>query len=173
MIDHNMYGGTTQGRPAYGTRGAGSQSGTYGYGYSSPPSLSSVTSNPPDGPTIPARLFQNVNNLRPNEVPPDGTPAVFMASDLSYIIAKQVNRSGVIDELRYIPEVKEEQTATPVPAMQEEMYAMLQNLMKKTEEIEKKLNRPYQKNNYHKYNGNQAQNGTSQTKATVEGGNNA
>lgn len=144
-------------------------SGTSYGGYESRPILSNVTSAQPDGPQIPARLFQKIENLRPNEVPPDGTLALFVPMDLKYVIVKQVNQRGTIDELRYFPEIKEEEKSDQAPAIQAEMYAMLQDLMKKVDGIEKKVNRPYQKSNYHK----PVQNGTTQQKATTEGGNNS
>ena len=101
MLNHNLYSsmGSSNNysnatpQSPYRTDGAGIPRG----GYETRPILSNVTSVQPDGPQIPARLFQNVENLRPNEVPPDGTLARFVPVDLSCVIVKQVNQRGTID----------------------------------------------------------------------------
>lgn len=48
----------------------------------------------PDGPPIPARMTTGLENVRPNEVPSDGTVSLFMRSDYKEIYARAVNSKG-------------------------------------------------------------------------------
>lgn len=68
--------------------------------------------NQPQPPPIPARQINSVNDIKPNDVPMDGTISLFLMSDCSCIIAKQWNSRGTIDDVCFVPEPKnQEQTS--------------------------------------------------------------
>lgn len=62
--------------------------------------------------TIPGRVVQSEEEIKPNEVPMDLTIALFPKSDYSCIYARQWNRNGTIDPVKYVPEPRQA-TATP------------------------------------------------------------
>ena len=70
----------------------------------------------PQTQTVPCRLVNNPADITPNEIPMDGRVSLFLASDNSYVIAKQWNQNGLINTLRYVPEPQqapEEDEAVP------------------------------------------------------------
>lgn len=56
-------------------------------------------------PGFPGKFVSSEEDIRPNEVPMDGSVGVFFANDYSKIYAKQWNAKGTIDTVVYIPEV--------------------------------------------------------------------
>lgn len=52
---------------------------------------------------IPARFVSSPEEIRPNEVPSDGTLALFPRMDYQEIYARQLNRNNIIDEVTYVP----------------------------------------------------------------------
>lgn len=52
---------------------------------------------------LPGGYVNSVNDIKPNQVPRDGSIALFMRNDGLEIYAKQVNRNGYINELVFVP----------------------------------------------------------------------
>lgn len=53
---------------------------------------------------IPGRMVQAENNIRPNDVPMDGSVALFPLQDMSCIYGKAWNTDGQIITVRYVPD---------------------------------------------------------------------
>lgn len=53
--------------------------------------------------TIFGKIVQNESQITPNDVPMDGTIAIFPLQDFSRIIAKQWTPNGLIQTLEYLP----------------------------------------------------------------------
>lgn len=53
--------------------------------------------------TIFGKIVQNDSQITPNDVPMDGTIALFPIQDFSKIIAKQWTPNGLIQTLEYLP----------------------------------------------------------------------
>lgn len=53
--------------------------------------------------TIVGKIVQNESQITPNDVPMDGTIALFPLQDFSKIIAKQWTPNGLIQTLEYLP----------------------------------------------------------------------
>ena len=53
--------------------------------------------------TIFGKIVQNESQITPNDVPMDGTIALFPLQDFSRIIAKQWTPNGLIQTLEYLP----------------------------------------------------------------------
>lgn len=99
--------------------------------------------------TIPARFASSYEEIKPNETPSDGTPALFLQSDYQCIYARAMNDKGTIDTVKYVPE----KPAEPEPVQNDQESDIVARL----ERIEKMLernNRPYygQKKPYNKQN---------------------
>lgn len=65
-------------------------------------------------PSLVGRTVGDVSDIRPNEVPGDGTPGIFPLSDLSGILVKSLNADGVITTTVYRP-VPQEQSHADIP----------------------------------------------------------
>lgn len=63
---------------------------------------------------IPARFVSSPEEIRPNEVPSDGTLALFPRMDYQEIYARQLNRNNIIDEVTYVPKKPAQQGAVAV-----------------------------------------------------------
>lgn len=63
-------------------------------------------------PTIPARIIASPEEIAPNEVPSDMTPALFLQNDSKAIYMAVVNRRGVIDQFKYV--LEQQSTEEPV-----------------------------------------------------------
>lgn len=86
--------------------------------------------------SVPGRVVNHPQEIRPNEVPMDGTVAMFPLSDYSCIYLKAWGADGNIQTLRFIPEpVQQEQTG---PTEFEQLMARLNS-------IEEKLQNRYNK----------------------------
>lgn len=55
-------------------------------------------------PLIVGRQVNTLEEIRPNEVPNDGSYAVFPSGDLSCVYIKYFTSSGTIETLRFVPE---------------------------------------------------------------------
>lgn len=103
-------------------------------------------------PYLPGRVINNPNEIRPNEVPMDGTPSVFLLNDASGVLVKWWNTDGQLCTQIFIPQMTElaggASVGMPTDEFQKEVFDRF-------DKIEKKLNqRPYQKNtNYKKKEG--------------------
>lgn len=90
----------------------------------------------PSGPPIPARMTTGLEDIRPNEVPSDGTVALFMRGDYKEIYAKAVNSSGTIDTVTYVPVIP--QNEQPII---EDKSKSLDVILERLERIESKVDR--------------------------------
>lgn len=59
----------------------------------------------PSFPTIPGRLIRDAAEIKPNEIPMDGSVSLFPNADYSLILAKAWNQDGTIDTVRFVREV--------------------------------------------------------------------
>lgn len=89
--------------------------------------------------------MSNPQEIRPNEVPMDGTAAFFPMNDYSAIYIKAWGADGNIQTLRYIPEQVEQQPQGP---------SEFEQVMARLDSIEQSLN-----NRYNKRNNNQKKEG--------------
>ena len=64
---------------------------------------------------IPARITPNSDDIRPNETPEDGTPALFLQSDFRAIYATQKNKNGLIDFVKYVPDIPAQSVQNETP----------------------------------------------------------
>lgn len=86
------------------------------------------------------RFVNSINEVQPNEIPMNGSISFFPTYDKSSIYARQWNNDGTITTVRYILESQPIIDANP-PA--EDPYSVI---MKRLDDIEKKLNhKPYYK----------------------------
>lgn len=90
-------------------------------------------------PMIPARMTTGLDDIRPNEVPSDGTVSLFMQSDYSAVYAKAVNAQGTIDTVRYVPERP--------PQAEQPKQVDISDIDKRLERMEKMISKlkPYHK----------------------------
>lgn len=97
-------------------------------------------------PLIVGRQVNTLEEIRPNEVPNDGSYAVFPNGDLSCVYIKYFTSSGTIETLRFVPETPAVMAVDAVP--QTDMFAPLNERL---DRIEKKLSKlsyyrkPYKK----------------------------
>lgn len=95
--------------------------------------------------SLPGRMINNIEEVKPNEVMNDGTMTIFPTLDRTCIYTKHVAPNGLIVEDRYIlesvPNPNDQGAPVPVAAM-EEILARLDNI----ERMVKKTTR-------HRYNG--------------------
>lgn len=68
------------------------------------PQLSSMTQ-----PTLSGRIVKSVEEIVPNEVPMNGSVALFPTADMTSIYVKGWNPDGTISTIRYTPVVDNEQ----------------------------------------------------------------
>lgn len=62
---------------------------------------------------ISGRIVDNIEDVTANEVPLDGSVALFPSSNGSQIFAKAWNGNGTISTVRYVPDVDEQKDAQP------------------------------------------------------------
>lgn len=55
----------------------------------------------PYRPGMPGRVVQDITEVRPNEVPGDGSPAIFVKNDMSCVYVKYLSNVGKIETLIY------------------------------------------------------------------------
>lgn len=75
------------------------------------PRLDNLTTSQPAQPqiqTVYGRVVESESEIKPNEVPMDGSIALFPKPDFSTIIAKQWSQNGTISTLKFVPEVNSE-----------------------------------------------------------------
>lgn len=90
------------------------------------------------------RTVNTVDEIKPNEVPMDGSISLFPLSDYSCIYAKQWGTDGLINTVKYIPDLNQAPKDSPA----EDFNALI---LERLDSIEKKLNykpyhKPYNKN---------------------------
>ncbi len=96
---------------------------------------------------FPGRIVNDIKEISPQDVPPDGSVAVFVLSDFSSIFVQNWTKDGTIATRRYVPE----QALQAVASQQGSTSEVFQNqILRYLDSIEKKLSRPPYKSNYHK-----------------------
>lgn len=98
-------------------------------------------------PMVPGKMFANEEEIKPNEVPMDGSIALFMHRDLGYILAKAWNSGGTIDTVRYVPEKPPAQQAQPQTdaAFQNAVFERLDKIERAIKQRPKHNSRPQAK----------------------------
>lgn len=95
--------------------------------YSPTPTLPTM----PTYPTLPGRTVMNPDDVRPNEVPMDGSVSFFPMNDYSCIYAKIWGNDGQLKTFKFVPE--------KVPEQKEEQPSELSQIMARLDTIEKAL----------------------------------
>lgn len=108
--------------------------------------MGNAQSNQQFGPSIPARMVGSIEEIRPNEVPQDGTVALFMRGDYKEIYAKARNGNGLIDNVTYVPLIQQ-----PEPQIEDKSQNW-ETIFERLDRIENKVDKmtyrkPYYKNN--------------------------
>lgn len=84
---------------------------------------------------LPGKFIRNEQDIRPNDIPGDGSVAFFPEENYNYIVAKGWNTNGDrMDTVRYVPEQRDNKE----PQMSQEMQ-LLQDTMQRLERIESML----------------------------------
>ena len=86
--------------------------------------------------TLPGKLINNLQEVRPNEVPMDGSASVFPMNDFSSIYVKAWGPDGNIQTLKFIPDVSVNKEADQGPSEFNKIMERLQaieNLLSKTQ----------------------------------------
>lgn len=60
-------------------------------------------------PTLTGRFIKSIEEVQPNDVPMNGSAAIFPADDLSVIYARAWNNDGTISTVRYMPVINEDE----------------------------------------------------------------
>ena len=92
-------------------------------------------------PVLHGRVVGSPQEIRPNEIPMDGTASLFPMADDSCIYAKAWGPDGMIQTIRYVPEKPIDGTQPQTPSEFDQVIARL-------DKIEQLLGQRYQKQNY-------------------------
>lgn len=85
--------------------------------------------------SIPGKFIREERDIRPNDVPADGSVAFFPSENYDFIIAKGWNDQGDrMDVVKYVPAQRVNQEPQVSPEMQ-----LLQDIMARQDRIEKML----------------------------------
>lgn len=96
---------------------------------------------------VPARFVENEEEIKPNEVPSDGSISVFIRNDCQEIYAKQLNKNGIIQNVTYVPSVSVSEAQDPSTTIEERLNKMESLMEERFSKIEKILSR---RNGYYK-----------------------
>ena len=77
--------------------------GTFGQNYTLPNQYQPAW-NRPNYPTLAGKIITSMQDIKPNEIPTDGSPSIFPASDFSCIFVKAWGQDGNIQTVKYVPE---------------------------------------------------------------------
>lgn len=92
--------------------------------------------------TIFGKVVQNESQITPNDVPMDGTIAMFPLQDFSKIIAKQWTPNGLIQTLEYLPANAKDDNPTvtldKVMSHMDERLDQIEDLFTKPNQVMKK-----------------------------------
>lgn len=69
--------------------------------------------NRPITPTLPGKIITSMQDIKPNEIPFDGSPSIFPASDFSCIFVKAWGQDGNIQTVKYVPEQQQQPSQQP------------------------------------------------------------
>lgn len=94
---------------------------------------------------IPGKMIASLNDITPQEVPMDGSAALFPANDLSCIYLKAWGSDGLIKTFKFVPEPDNSAQKSPEGNFQETILERLDSI----EELVKKnsYRKPYYKRN--------------------------
>lgn len=97
-------------------------------------------------PVLPCKLISRVEDIKPNDVPMDGSIAVFLMNDLSSVIARQLNSRMDVDEVRFVRE------EVPQPVNPNDILGAIMQRLDNIEKAVKKSNnyKPRYNKNYQK-----------------------
>lgn len=111
------------------------------------PSLDALAQ--PQAQVIPifGRVISTESEIKPNEVPMDGSIALFPLSDFSVIIAKQWSQDGTIKTVRFAPEIQTSEPEAPATMSITELAQSMDERFNKIESMIKYRNggKAYQK----------------------------
>lgn len=154
MSQGNNYGIPPQNMPSNYSNYVGTIPSQQNMGY--PQSGYSNQSSPlyrpisaPSYPIIVGKMVNQLNDIRPNEVPNDGSVAVFPQSDLSCVYIKYLKADGLIATARYVLDTSVEKTQSS-PDEMEEIHSKLNEIvsMLKGQNRSYRSNKKYSKNGY-------------------------
>ena len=90
---------------------------------------------------INGRYVQNPNEIRPGEIPMDGTVSFFPLSDNSAIIGKMWDQNGNIKEVRYLPDyILEAKLKEFQDSQNNELNSTLREILDRISKLENSLN---------------------------------
>lgn len=90
---------------------------------------------------INGRYVQNSNEIRPGEIPMDGTVSFFPLSDNSAIIGKMWDQNGNIKEVRYLPDyILEAKLKEFQDSQNNELNSTLREILERISKLENSLN---------------------------------
>ena len=92
---------------------------------------------------IPGRMIHDIQEVRPNEVPNNGTVAIFPKDDMSCVYVKYLSNVGKIETMNFVPMA---QTAENLPENGE--LAEIRDKLDEITRLEQKKSRPYRKAPY-------------------------
>lgn len=83
--------------------------GTFGQNTYTLPNQYQPAWNRPNYPTLAGKIISSMQDIKPNEIPTDGSPSLFPASDFSCIFVKAWGQDGNIQTVKYVPENQNQQ----------------------------------------------------------------
>lgn len=89
---------------------------------------------------IPGRMIHDIQEVRPNEVPNNGTVAIFPKDDMSCVYVKYLSNVGKIETMTFVPMA---QTAENLPENGE--LAEIRDKLDEIKRLVQKKSRPYRK----------------------------
>lgn len=92
---------------------------------------------------IPGRMIHDIQEVRPNEVPNNGTVAIFPKDDMSCVYVKYLSNVGKIETMTFVPIA---QTAENPPENGE--LAEIRDKLDEIKRLVQKKSRPYRKEPY-------------------------
>lgn len=93
-------------------------------------------------PALPGRVIRDIAEVRPNEVPNNGSPAIFLKDDMSCIYVKYLSNVGKIETMVFASTTPETEAA-PANAELEDIRQKLDELLKRTPKRTKPYHKPY------------------------------
>ena len=120
--------------------------GTFGQNYTLPNQYQPAW-NRPNYPTLAGKIIGSMQDIKPNEIPTDGSPSIFPASDFSCIFVKAWGQDGNIQTVKYVPENQsnQQQSSNEFGLIMEKLNGledfMKSNLYKNTVQQNRKPNK--------------------------------
>lgn len=93
---------------------------------------------------IPGRMVHDIQEVRPNEVPNNGTLALFPKDDMSCVYAKYLSNVGKIETLIFVPMAQ----TTEQPAENNGELAEIREKLDEIKKLVQKKGHPYRKQPY-------------------------